>query len=740
VQGVIEKVIHANGKGFIIFSVRHASGATVVTGNDAGLYEGDYVECEGTWSWHQGDRQLKARKIIPQIPTTTDAILAYIASGRVPGISTKLAKRLVDAFGKDTLHVIENEPQKLKAVPGFGKAKIAALTEGLAKELGHRGVMLFLNGFGLSQRHITKIFDAFGLAAVEKIKENPYVLFWEIQGIGFKIADKIAEQCGQAADDPFRIMVGLLTSIDNAVHTRGDTCFTPEALTQQAIKLFKKTSRPLDRGTIMMAMDLVKASDFVRVEEIGGVQLIWPKDLYYAEKTIAKDLCRLYNGVGHVASAVALNQAISFAEEALGLTLSPMQRQALTTSLSVPISIITGGPGTGKTTLMKALLLAQHQLFNVKDGMAVLCAPTGKAAKRLEESTKMEASTLHKVLRYSPEDGGFTFNAENKLPAEIVVTDESSMIDTQLACSFFQAIPTGAKVVIVGDYDQLASVGAGKVLRDMIESDTIAVVKLDRVYRTDEDSQIKVNAHLINKGQMINLDNKSKNNDFWFIKSPTPESIADEIESLIPRLVKHYGYNPLDEIQVLTPMRMGPAGVHALNARLQKLLNPNAGNGVRCVQDDVEVQFCAGDKVIHIKNNHDLKMVNGDCGFIISVDIKERKVKARFDEVLVEYSFADLEELRLCYAMTVHKSQGSEYPCVIMPMTTAHDIMLSINLAYTGMTRARKTMIMVGQVAAIEKALTRRATDLRSTGLLHFLKRVWADQAGSTTALKYGRL
>ncbi|WP_410950869.1 ATP-dependent RecD-like DNA helicase [Pseudomonas sp. S1(2024)] len=728
VNGVIEKVIHANGKGFIIFSVRNASGATVVTGNDAGLYEGDYVECEGTWELRNGNRQLKARKIMPQIPTTTDAILAYIASGRVPGISTKLAGRLVQAFGKDTLHVIEHEPDKLKKVPGFGKAKIAALTEGLAKELGHRGVMLFLNGFGLSQRHINKIFDTFGLAAVEKIKENPYTLFWEIKGIGFKIADKIAEQCGQAADDPYRILVGLLTAIDNAVHSRGDTCFEPQALAQQAHKLFARTTRPLDRATILMAMDLVKSSDFVRVDTIDSVEMIWPKELYYAEKKIAKDLFRLHNGTGKIASADALKKAIAVAEKALGITLSPMQHQAVTTALASPVSVITGGPGTGKTTIMRVLLLAQHELFHVASEQVVLCAPTGKASKRLQASTQMEAMTLHKVLKYSPEDNAFTYHEDNKLPCEVAVTDESSMIDTQLACSFFQAIPSGAKLVIVGDYDQLASVGAGKVLRDIIESDTIPVVRLDRVFRTGEDSQIKVNAHLINKAQMITLDNKSKQNDFWFIKSPTPEAIADEIVSLIPRLVKHYGYDPLDDIQVLTPMRMGPVGMHALNARLQRLMNPNAGTGIRCTQDDVEVQFCAGDKVIHIKNNNELKVVNGDTGKIISVDLKERKLIARFEDVQVEYAYADLDELRLCYAMTIHKSQGSEYPCVLMPMTLAHDIMLSINLVYTGMTRARQNMLMVGQLAAVERALTRRATDLRSTGLLHFLKQLWANQ------------
>lgn len=736
VNGVIEKVIHANGKGFIIFSVRHAKGSTVVTGNDAGLYEGDYVECEGTLVWHQGNQQLKAKKIIPQIPTSTEAILSYIASGRVPGISTKLAGRLVSAFGKDTLHVIEHEPEKLKKVPGFGKAKIAALTEGLAQELGQRGVMLFLNGFGLSQRHIQKIYDAMGLTAVERIKENPYSLFWEIKGIGFKIADKIAEQCQHAADDPYRILVGLLVTIDQAVHGKGDTCFTASALAQYAFKFFSRTTRPLDRDTISVAMDLLKASDFVRVESVNGIEMIWPTEFHEAEKRIAKDLLRLHNGVGYVASAGALKEAILSAQQTLGITLSEMQYQAVMMALSTNLCVITGGPGTGKTTIMRVLLVAQNYLFKINTSGVVLCAPTGKASKRLQASAEMEASTLHKVLRYSPENNAFTFNAQNKLDCETVVTDESSMIDTQLACSFLQAIPTGARTVLVGDYDQLASVGPGKVFKDIIESGTVPVVRLDRVYRTGDDSQIKLNAHRINNGEMIQVNTKSENNDFWFIKSPTPESIADEIESLIPRLVKHYGYDPIDDIQVLTPMRMGPAGMHALNARLQRLLNPNAGNGVRCTQDEVEVQFCVGDKVIHIKNNPELKVVNGDTGKVIAVDIKERKVKAQYDDIQVEYAFADLDELRLCYVMTIHKSQGSEYPCVLMPMTLAHNIMLSINLVYTGMTRARKALVMVGQMAAVERALTRRATDLRSTGLLHFLKQMWADQPGSTAQLE----
>ncbi|MBD8614842.1 MULTISPECIES: SF1B family DNA helicase RecD2 [Pseudomonas] len=744
--GVIRNVIHNKGDGFIIFRLDNSSGGGVVLGDDVGLYEGDLVTCEGRWEDRKPSpnanrfdpnfdkRQFRAKSIVPDIPTTIDAILAYIAAGRVKGVSIKLATRLVKTFGLDTLNIIENHPERLKQVPGFGPAKIEALVEGLKNDLGMRAVHLFLHSFGLGRRHIKLIVDALGISAVEQIKANPYQLYFLVKGVGFKMVDSIAEQVGVEADDPYRVMIALLTGMDQGVNGSGDTCFTERSLCMQAWKLLSKTSRPLGEDAILPAVELLKGSNLVKTDMIDGELYIFPKELFYAEKQIVKDLYRLHTGIGQFLAVDSIRQGIEYAEQNLGITLSPMQREAVTTTLSNPLSIITGGPGTGKTTIMRVLLLASEVLFRQKPDATLLCAPTGKASKRLSQSAKMTAMTLHKALVFSPDDGGFQFNEDNKLPQSLIVIDEASMVDTQLAAAFFQSVRTGARVVVVGDYDQIPSVGAGKVLRDMIESEQIPTTRLDKIFRQAEKSLIKSNAHLIRTGQMIRRPEKGEESDFWFIPSPSSTDIATKIEGLMARLSKHYGYDPFEDIQVLTPMRKGEAGVYALNRRLQKLLNPNVGTGLRCHQDGEEIEYCVGDKVMHIKNNNTLQVMNGETGRVVLVDIKDRKVTVEYEGRRVVYEFLMLEELRLAYAYTVHKSQGSEYPCIIMVVSTDHFHMLNRNLYYTGLTRGKATALMVGQIRAVEIALTKEATELRRTALNYYLREIWARQGRNRVA------
>lgn len=743
ITGVISTVIHNNGKGFVIFRIQNSQGGAIVLGDDVGLYEGDHVTCEGRWEDrkpnpnasrfdpHADKRQFRAKSIIPDIPTSIDAILAYISAGRVKGVSIKLATRLVKKFGKDTLSIIEHHPERLKEVSGFGPAKIEALVDGLKNDLGMRGLYLFLHGFGLGKRHIKLIIDSLGISAVEQIKANPYQLFFLVKGVGFKIADSIAEQVGTPGDDPYRIMVALLTGMDQGVNGSGDTCFTAQSLCTQTMKLLSKTSRPLGEETILSAIELLQESDLVKTDTIDGQLYIFPKELYFAEKQITQDLNRLHRGIGLFLDEQSILKGIEYAENELAIVLSPMQRAAVTASLRSPLSIITGGPGTGKTTIMRVLLLASEVLFRQRDEAIMLCAPTGKASKRLSQSAKKEAMTLHRALSFSQEDGCFLFHSENQLPHSLVVIDEASMVDTILAAAFFQAIRTGARVVIVGDYDQLPSVGPGKVLRDLIESGVVPTTRLDKIFRQAEKSLIKTNAHRIRTGQMIRRPEKGEESDFWFVPSSSSAEIAQKIEDMVVRLSKYYGYDAFDDIQVLTPMRKGACGVYALNRRLQKLLNKNLGTGLRCHQDGEEVEFCVGDKVIHIKNNPTLKVMNGDTGRIVLVDIKDRKVTAEYEGIRVTYDFLELEELRLAYAYTIHKSQGSEVPCVIIPLTTEHSHMLNRNLYYTGLTRGKATALLIGQLRAMEIALTREATGLRKTALKHYMQELWARQAAA---------
>lgn len=747
-SGVISKVIHNAGKGFIIFRIENSQGGGIVLGEDVGLYEGDHVRCEGRWEDrkpnptanrfdpHQDRQQFRAKVIVPDIPSSVEGILAYIAAGRVRGVSTKLAERLVKKFGKDTLHVIENEPKRLKEVQGFGPSKIEALVEGLKNDLSTRGLLLFMHSFGLSRRHVKLIVDSMGIGAVEKIKENPYQLLFVVKGIGFKVADSIAEQVGIAADDPYRILVALLTGLDQGIHGSGDTCFTAQSLCDQAHRLLAKTSRPVGEETILAAIELLQTSDLVATDTIEGVLHIFPKLLHKAERRIAHDLYRLHTGIGKFLPEGALERGIAHAEETLGITLSDMQRQAVKTSLSSPLSIITGGPGSGKTTIMKVLLLASEVLFSQPTDDVLLCAPTGKASKRLSQSSERTAMTLHRALGFNPDEGGFQFSAENPLPHSLIIIDEASMADTLLSMSFFQAVLTGARLVIVGDYDQLPSVGAGKVLRDLIESGLIPTTRLDKIFRQAEQSLIKSNAHRIRNGEMIRRPEKGEQSDFWFMPANSAAEIADKIVDMVGRVSKHFGFDPIDEVQVLTPMRKGAVGVYALNQRLQQLLNPNAGSGLRCKQDDQDVQFCVGDKVIQVKNNATLGVMNGETGRVTSVDLKERKVTARYDDRTVTYDFLELDEMRLAYAYTIHKSQGSEVKAIIMPISTDHRHMLNRNLYYTGLTRGKEAALWIGQWRAIEIAIEKEATEMRRTGLGHYLREMWAHKSVDHTSVE----
>lgn len=730
VSGIIERVVHRNGNGFIIFNLRVDRKVFPVTGEDQDLHEADVVECEGDWSTYKGLPQFKAKTIIPQIPSTTKAIIDYLASGRIKGISTVFANRLVEAFGIDVLDVIENEPHKLKQVPGFGAKRIKDLTEGLKEQIGYRSILLFLHNFGLSKFHIKKIYQVYGLSAVEKIKEDPYKLCQDVSGIGFTTADRIGLKMGIDPAHPSRIVAGILHALNVEVNSTGNTGLPESQLIEDAASLLSK-EMPVTGEQVKAGLKTIN-NKHVKRFKVDGVEYIFPTNLYDAELGIATHLNRLLAVRCTTSPDESLmNELIDEVVADFGFkSLGPEQRVAVKSALSNPVAVITGGPGTGKTTIMRVFLECCRRILGLKNHDIMACAPTGKAAKRLSQASGLEAMTAHRALEYQPADGEFLYNEGNPLPVDIVVIDESSMADTQLFYWVVQAVATGARLIILGDVDQLPSVGPGKVLKDLIDSGVIPVVRLLEIFRQAAESRIIVNAHRMNNGLVPEIDNASTNNDFFFLRAANDEETAKTLVSLIDRMALHYKLDPFDDIQILTPQRKGILGVYELNTRLQKLLNgANLGTGIKLKQDDVDVEFCVGDKVMHIKNNRDLGIYNGETGRIQLVDRKARTLSVKVDDRIVNYAFADLEELRLAYAMTIHKSQGSEYPAVLIPASESHYKMLNRPLFYTGMTRAKQYLAMVGSLRALQIAASRTSSEKRLTGLLQHLKNTIATLA-----------
>lgn len=718
ITGIIERVIHRNGNGFIIFNARVGREVVPVTGEDQDLHEADVVECEGQWGQYNGRPQFKAKTIIPQIPSTAEAIISYLASGRIKGISTVFANRLVSAFGKDVLDVIENEPERLKKVPGFGAKRIKDLTEGLKEQIGFRSILIFLHSFGLSKNHIKRIYQAYGVSAVEKIKADPYQLCHDISGIGFNTADKIGLKIGVDPEHPGRLFAGVMHALNGEVNKTGNTGVPEKQLIIDAVELLSKQKLVSENKVAEGVGRAVASREAVRFE-VSGEEFIFPANLYEAEKGIAHHLNRLL-GIRSVADAdqEAMDELIDEVQKDFGLILGEKQRIAVKMSLMNPVAIITGGPGTGKTTIMRVFLECCRRVLGLQNVDVIACAPTGKAAKRLSTASGLEAMTIHRALSYQPADGEFMYNAECPLPGSVIVVDEYSMTDTQLCYWLIQAVATGARLIILGDVDQLPSVGPGKVLADLIASGLIPVTLLNEIRRQAANSKIITNAHRINRGETPEIDNSDKNSDFWFLRGESDEEIANKLVGLVGRMSSYYKYDPFDDVQILTPMRKGILGVYELNTRLQKLLNgKNLGTGIKLRQDDVDVEFCQGDKVMHIKNNRDLGVFNGETGRVIHADKKTRLLKVNYEDRIVEYAYADLEELRLAYAMTIHKSQGSEYPCVLIPCTTSHMNMLNRPLFYTGMTRAKSTLAMVGMPRALSIAASRTSSEKRLTGL-----------------------
>jgi exodeoxyribonuclease V alpha subunit len=703
--GVIERVQHyAQGTGFCVAHLRESGGALVtLVAVCPPLEPGDEIEATGQ---HVVDRrygtQFKADRVAPLLPVTREAIAKYLASGRIRGIGPKLAKRLIDKFGVDIIAVLDESPEKLLSVSGIGTAKLTTIREGWSEKRDVWRLAALLGEHGIGTARAARIQKEFGGDALNVVRQNPYRLAQDISGIGFKVADAIARTVGFERDSPSRIRAGLhhiLGEARNFGH-----CGLPRAeLLEKTVQLLG-CEPPLVSGVI----DELVQERRVVADSVGGTPLIFARRLHEAETRIAKLLARLMAAEAPF-GAEEMETLIDEVES--DFVLPDEKREAIRLALTNPVCVITGGPGVGKTTVVNAIL--QIALKGELD--IALAAPTGRAAKRMTQQTGHAAKTLHRLLEWSPEHDGFTRDADKPLACDFLVVDEASMCDVLLFESLLRAIEPGTSLLIVGDADQLPSIGPGQVLHDLIDSGAIPVAALKTVYRQGSGSNIITNAHRINSGELPDLSN-AEGSDFFFFNARDSEHARDLVVDIVAnRIPNRFGLDPLRDVQVLAPMRKGMAGVDELNALLQAKLNP--------ARPAPGKTFARGDKLMQIVNNYDKEVFNGDVGLVREISADGDTVVMEFDRALIEYHGNDIDQLKLAYATTVHKAQGSEFPAVVIPLLSAHSIMLQRNLLYTAVTRASKYVILVGEKNAVWRAVHNANASKRWTRLKECLAR-----------------
>lgn len=720
-------------------------GLVTVTGSLPEVTPGENLRLKGRWVNHaKHGRQFQAEFCEQAAPATISAVRRYLGSGLIKGIGPRLAERIVDKFGIDTLEVIETRPEALQSVPDIGPKRSRLIAKAWQEQKQVKEIMLFLHSYGVSTNLAVKIYKQYGDVSLEVVKTDPYRLARDIRGVGFKTADRIARLLGLPPDHPSRIEAGIIYIL-NEMTGEGHVYVPQQELIARAAEILD-----VEQELAAPAVERLAQEDLVRLDVLPeparsqpgedprkagepqaayGFPAVYLTPFYHGEAGVADRLHTL-------ASARRLQKPHS-RMPAPGLSLptgqvelSEQQKTAIAVALSNPLSVLTGGPGTGKTTALKALIAAleaagegvwsptEHRRWRY-----ALASPTGRAAKRLSEATGRPASTIHRLLSFAPGEG-FKYHAENPLPIDFLVVDEASMLDLLLANHLLKALRPGAHLLLVGDVDQLPSVGAGDVLRDVIASGIAPVTSLDLIFRQAAGSRIITNAHRINKGEMPVFSTGAEaanGGDFFFFPSETPEEAAEWVEKIVcERIPNTFGIQPFDGIQVLAPMYRGPAGVNALNERLQKALNPPDPR--KREKSLFGTVFRTGDKVMQIQNNYDKEVYNGDIGLLRSVDLVEHTLEVDFDGRRVEYDWTEADQLVLAYAVSVHKSQGSEFPAVVVPVVTQHYVMLQRNLLYTAITRAKKLCVLVGSKRAIYIAVKNDKVSRRYTALDHRLR------------------
>ncbi|HSX26372.1 MAG TPA: ATP-dependent RecD-like DNA helicase [Chlamydiales bacterium] len=705
ITGYVEAIVYTTENGFTVARMKepHKKDFTVIVGSMGGLQPGETVSCKGEWKNHPSHgRQFEVGEVTVDAPADLMGIQKYLESGLVKGIGPVYAKKIVDRFGMDTLKVIDEAPEQLLEIAGLGEKKLEKLIECWNEQRAIRDVMIFLRAHGASPGYAQRIFKAYGDESIEKVKENPYKLAKDVFGIGFKIADLIAQKLGFALHSPERIAAGIEFVLWELAG-EGHTCFP--------IVDFL----PIAQKALEVESSLIEAEIGAMVGRKALVQqetMIWLNPFFGYEQSIARDLLRLAQSLQAI-RPIDAEKAADWVQGQLAIRFAEQQREAVIKALSDKVHIITGGPGTGKSTITNAILEISGKL--TKD--ICLAAPTGRAAKRLTQITRKKALTIHAMLEMDFKSGGFKKNRENPLNCDLLIVDEASMIDTPLLFHLLRAIPSRARVLFVGDIDQLPSVGAGTVLRDIINSGLIGVTRLTEIFRQAKGSKIITNAHLINRGEFPEI-NTPERSDFHYIEAETPEAIREVILQLVAKELPYlWHFHPVDDIQVLSPMKKGVIGSEMLNDSLQALLNPSEKPLFKGGH-----RFHASDKVMQIKNNYDKEVYNGDIGRIVEINGSDQSLLIAFDGKEVEYSFADLDEVVLAYATSIHKYQGSECPCVVIPIHTSHFKLLHRNLLYTAVTRGKKQVYLVGTKKAIAIAIHNDQVQKRYTGLEKTLK------------------
>lgn len=698
IRAVIEHITYQNSEnGYSILKgkVKDHNDLVTLVGTMLEVPVGSVLLCEGDWKIDRKyGKQFIVQSFEEVMPATVYGIEKYLGSGLVKGIGPKFAQLIVRQFGTDTIEVIETDIERLYEVPGIGKKRVEKIRENWEKQKDIKNVMLFLQGYGVSTAYAAKIYRCYGKESIDKVNENPYRLADDIWGIGFKTADGIANKMGYEKNDLRRCKSGLTYTLSQ-LSDEGHVYAEQEQLLKSAMELLEA-----DQDPIVQAM-----KEMVETEQlIMDGDVIYLPPFYYAEIGTANNLKGLMNCMGKKAAPIQPNmEAITLQT---GIEYDEVQVAAIRQAVNSKVMVLTGGPGTGKTTTTQGIIAALKTM-----GYSILlAAPTGRAAKRMSEATGMEAKTIHRLLEYNPADG-YKRNDENPLEGDVLIVDECSMIDILLMNNLVKALPETMHLILVGDIDQLPSVGAGNVLRDIIDSERVPVVRLTRIFRQAQTSRIVMSAHAINEGKFPDISN-GKDTDFFFIKNDDADAVATAIVDLVKnRLPKGY-HMPLSKIQVLTPMQRGVVGSANLNLILQEALNPTKEGLSRGGYN-----FRKGDRVMQIRNNYDKEVFNGDLGYIESVNQEDRTLMVNFEERLVEYEVSELDELSLAYATTIHKAQGSEYPIVVMPVLMKHYVMLQRNLIYTGITRAKKVCVLIGSTKALAYAIHNLTVSNRNTKL-----------------------